>query len=285
MKVFISWSGKLSQEIAKEVKIWVEQCIQSVEAFFSTEDIAKGDAWNAKLTSELRETNFGIVCLTSENIDAPWLHFEAGALFKQLDSKVATLAVNVSFTNIQGPLSSFQATKLEKDDMYGLIQSVNSCQERPLTEEKLKTTFNAFWDGFKQKVDEIINGYKQKNGVTPARPKINVEQSVEEILNIVRSQNAIINNPTKLFPIDFLDTISERINSGSGSDTDYIFDQLYDFSRFLLSRIMEEKDQDYSFLLPSFKNFLMDISARDTKWRGRFRHLLYKFDMANKMSL
>ncbi len=33
MKVFVSWSGELSQKYAKALKEWLEQCIQSVEVF------------------------------------------------------------------------------------------------------------------------------------------------------------------------------------------------------------------------------------------------------------
>ena len=43
MKVFVSWSGDLSKKYAAFLKNWLEQCIQSVEVFFSAEDIEKGD--------------------------------------------------------------------------------------------------------------------------------------------------------------------------------------------------------------------------------------------------
>ena len=41
VKVFVSWSGELSQKFAAALKEWLEQCIQSVEVFFSSEDIEK----------------------------------------------------------------------------------------------------------------------------------------------------------------------------------------------------------------------------------------------------
>ena len=121
MKVFVSWSGEQSQKFAEALKEWLEQCIQSVEVFFSSEDIEKGENWQIKLSNELQDTNYGIVCLTPENIDAPWIHFEAGALSKLLDSKVMVLAMNINFADIKGPLKAFQATKFEKNDIFSQL--------------------------------------------------------------------------------------------------------------------------------------------------------------------
>ena len=40
VKVFISWSGERSKKIAKALKKWIKNVIQSVEPFVSSEDIA-----------------------------------------------------------------------------------------------------------------------------------------------------------------------------------------------------------------------------------------------------
>ena len=80
MKIFISWSGKLSQSIAKELSEWLPSIIQSIEVFYSPDDIKKGENWDSKLTNELQNSNFGIVCLKPENVQAPWINFEAGSL-------------------------------------------------------------------------------------------------------------------------------------------------------------------------------------------------------------
>lgn len=41
MKIFVSWSGELSRQIAEVLKKWIPCIIQSVEVFFSPEDIKK----------------------------------------------------------------------------------------------------------------------------------------------------------------------------------------------------------------------------------------------------
>lgn len=87
MKVFISWSGDYSGKIAIALREWLPSVIQSLEQpYVSSEDIAKGSRWNAEVTKELENSCFGIICLTPENLIAPWLHFEAGALSKIIDN-------------------------------------------------------------------------------------------------------------------------------------------------------------------------------------------------------
>lgn len=51
MKVFISWSGKLSQKIAKELSEWLPSIIQTIEVFYSPDDIKKGENWDSRLTN------------------------------------------------------------------------------------------------------------------------------------------------------------------------------------------------------------------------------------------
>ena len=125
MKIFVSWSGDLSRKIAEILKKWIPCIIQSVEVFFSPEDIEKGDHWDRTISTQLSECKYGIICLAAENISAPWINFEAGAIAKTLDSKVAALMIDIKPSDIRGPLSRYQAAKFEKDDFYQLICSIN----------------------------------------------------------------------------------------------------------------------------------------------------------------
>lgn len=273
MKVFISWSGILSQKIAEVLKSWLEQCIQSIEAFYSTEDIEKGETWNAKLTSELSDTNFGIVCLTKDNINAPWIHFEAGALSKMLDSRVATLAIDVKFADIKGPLSIFQATKLEKDDMYKLLKDINSAQEKSLTEEKLKVTFEAFWDSFESKIKEILSTVIEKEE-KKTNAKNSVADSVEEILQLVRSQNAIIKNPTNIIPPDYLEEVVRKITHRR--DVNNVMDSLFDFTRYLLDRfsvVDRVENEELQFFIYEYCHYIETLVSDYPIWRRRFNLL------------
>ena len=273
MKVFVSWSGDLSKKYAAFLKNWLEQCIQSVEVFFSAEDIEKGETWHTKLSNELRDTNFGIVCLTSENVNAPWIHFEAGALSKMLDSRVATLAINVNFSDIKGPLSTFQATKLEKNDIFQLLQSINNSQEKALSEEKLKASFEAFWPNFERHISETPETVKITKEEKKTQSKINSE-SIDEILQLLRTQSAIINDPRKILPMEYLEHII-RNTSHQERGVDELFNEIYDFTKYLFDRSSVEEWRLQ--LLDDFQTLIRRLTADYPIWRRRFNSLFGRY--------
>ena len=56
MKVFVSWSGNASHDVAKALKDWLPNVIQAVDVFLSSEDIAKGSVWFHELGEVLDES-------------------------------------------------------------------------------------------------------------------------------------------------------------------------------------------------------------------------------------
>lgn len=273
MKVFISWSGELSQKFAKNLKTWIEQCIQSVEVFYSKDDIEKGEHWNARLTTELSSSNFGVVCITAENVNAPWIHFEAGALSKLLDSKVATILINTNVSDIKGPLSTFQATKLEEGEMFKLLQSINNEQEKPLSEERLRTAFKAFWNDFIEQITTLKEQYSSQAEKKTA-PRTNLNDAVEEILQLVRSQSSLLSKPSNILPVEYLEKYTQTPNM----NTNEIFDLLYVFTHDLL--VFYEHEEIRNFVVsPVFNRYthsVRRITEKSPVWYRRFSKLFYR---------
>ncbi|MCL2563027.1 MAG: toll/interleukin-1 receptor domain-containing protein [Oscillospiraceae bacterium] len=188
MKIFISWSGELSHEVALKLKKGISRVIQSVDIFVSSEDIEKGENWNRKLSAELSECDFGIICLTSENIDAPWINFEAGALAKEVGSRLSAFLTDINVSDLKGPLAGFQNTRFEKQDFYKLIESINKTIEKPVENDDLKFSFDNVWKIFESEVKDIINKHLAKS---PQRKENRpVAEVAEEILGIVRGINS-----------------------------------------------------------------------------------------------
>jgi uncharacterized protein YwgA len=154
MKVFISWSKDLSKDVAELIKGWLPKVIQSTEVFISTE-IEKGTSWRAEIQKQLNETKVGIICVTKRNKNEPWLLFETGAI-SAYSRKVCTLLIDLSKKDIEQPLSIFNATIIDKDDMWLLIQSINKETEALLPENALKALFDTYWSEFKERFDEIV---------------------------------------------------------------------------------------------------------------------------------
>ena len=160
MKIFISWSGKQSMDIAKELKVFVKNVIQVTEPFVSTE-IEKGSQWFIEIATHLAKSKFGIICLTKENLSAPWILFETGALFKGLsESRVCTLLFGVDQKDISDPLALFNGTKFAEDQVFKLVETINSTlDENRLSTNELKDSFNAHYRRFAKKIDNIAIKY------------------------------------------------------------------------------------------------------------------------------
>ena len=232
MKVFVSWSGELSCQIAEVLKKWIPCIIQSVDVFFSPEDIEKGDNWDKTISSELSECKYGIICLTSDNTSAPWINFEAGAIAKSLDSKVTALMVNIKPSDIKGPLSRYQATRFEKADFFQLIESINTVLDTPLDSKVLENTFNAMWDSLEAEAIDLINKFSQKGDSQNKKGNITESEGnnpLEEILQLLRKQSAILSNPQQLLPPDYMEHIQMSMYSRNRemyTENQMIFEEL-----------------------------------------------------------
>lgn len=143
--VFMSWSGEQSHRVAALLYKWLPQFIQSIDPFLSSEDIRKGARWFAEISGELDRINFGILCVTRSNLDAPWLLFEGGALSKSLGhSRVTPLLINVSNSDLRGPLAQFNTTSLQRNNIKQLLESMNEhLGERKLLPKLLDTAPSA----------------------------------------------------------------------------------------------------------------------------------------------
>jgi hypothetical protein len=136
MTVFISWSGSLSKAVADLLDSWLSDVIQGVKTWLSSEDIEKGSIWSEELNEALT-TTVGIICVTQENKDARWLLFEAGALSKGLSkARVCPLLIDLQSKDLQPPLSRFNLTLPERDEMWKLIKTINVADPGNALDEK-----------------------------------------------------------------------------------------------------------------------------------------------------
>ena len=183
MRVFISWSGEHSKQVAIALKDWLPMVIQAVKPWVSVTDIEKGDTWFSSIQKSLTDAKgMGIFCLTPDNLIAPWLAFEAGALSAHDRGRVATFLHRVDATSVKPPLSLFQATKAsEKTEVLGLLKSINDQVEDPLEPGLLQRAFDANWDALNKAMNAIV---ELPNEVANARKTS--DEMLEEILTTVR---------------------------------------------------------------------------------------------------
>ncbi len=188
MKVFISWSGLQSKFIAETLCEWLEQVLQAVEPWIST-DIEKGARWNNQIAEKLSESKVAIVCLTKDNLESKWIHFECGAIAKTVDAYVCTFLFDVNPTSVKQPLSAFQATTNTRDDIMDMLKSINLALEKfgkkSLREGALEKIFEANWPRLKEKLDSAPT-----SSSTLTSSLRTDRELLEETLQLVRSLQA-----------------------------------------------------------------------------------------------
>lgn len=182
MRVFISWSGERSKVLAQALKDWLPLVLHYVEPWMSQANIDAGERWAVAVAKELEASNFGIICVTRENVNSPWVLFEAGALAKSLqDSRVIPLLLDLDFKDITGPLAQFQAKKVEKTGISEVIQSLNQAASHIVPVARAEQLFEALWPKLEKITGEIP---KPSTGSKPTRSSNDV---MEELVSGVRA--------------------------------------------------------------------------------------------------
>jgi TIR domain len=217
MKVFLSWSGELSQKIALELRDWLPYVIQSVEPYVSSEDIDKGSRWSIDIAKELEDSSFGILCVTHQNLDSSWLNFEAGALSKAFNkTNVTPFLFGLKPSDLtNSPLLQFQTTLFDKKDLLKLVFSINNANgDEKLNEQKLKITFELWYDKLKNNLDPLLkeSSIKKTQKSVKENPNSNSSEIVEEILELTREQFKILRNPEMILPPDYFQSIMKEKN-------------------------------------------------------------------------
>jgi hypothetical protein len=184
MKIFISWSGPTSRAIALALRDWLPVMFGGITAFVSSEDIDKGARWATELDNELDQTDFGILCLTPDNLEAPWILYEAGALAKSVArGRCACVLHGVSKSSLAYPLARFQATDLVESDLLLLTKAINKeLGESSQAEPQLELRFEALWSMLEK---ALTHATLTKPDVTPS-PERSDRQLLEEVLAAVR---------------------------------------------------------------------------------------------------
>lgn len=183
MRVFISWSGEKSKSVAASLRDWLPDVIQDAEPFMSASDIGAGARWASELAENLEKTDIGILCLTPENLNAPWLVFEAGSLAKKLDAaRVVPYRLGLKATEVPFPLAQFQSVDADREGTLQLLKTLNSVRPEPIESERLERLFCRSWGDLEQCLSTAET-------ISVRHTRARTERDLlEEILVLVRNQ-------------------------------------------------------------------------------------------------
>ena len=190
MKVFISWSGERSKAVARALRSWIPGVFQNVDPWMSEKDIEAGAMWLNEIMAGLQEASFGIVCITPENQNAPWLHFEAGAIAKEVGvNLVCPYLFSLSGSQFQNnPLIHFQYKQANETGTKEIVESINKVIEKPINQDILSQTFELWWPKLDQQLNDIPEpDAEPENERSP-------QSMLEELLGLVRQMSRSLPN-------------------------------------------------------------------------------------------
>ena len=249
MKVFISWSGPHSKKLGEALRDWIPGVLQLVKPYFTPSDVEKGTRWLTDISTELSESQIGILCVTRDNIHSDWILFEAGALSKSLDkSHVCPVLFGINNTDLAGPLKQFQTTEFEKKDIHRLLGVINNgIGAQKLSSKTLDTVFEKWWPDLETKIDQILGESGEPN-----EPIRSDRELLEEILQLSRRMTLRSATRKRLPPAALRDLLSSYI-------------ALHD------SQV--EMDGDYQATLDYLKNMRRPVAYLARGYRGTDKQL------------
>lgn len=213
MKVFISWSGNKSHKVGLVFREWLPSVIQSLEPYVSSEDIDKGARWSTDIAKELEDSTFGILCVTKENLHAPWLSFEAGALSKTMDKSFVTpFLFDIKRSEVNGPILQFQSTIFEKDDIKKLIHTLNkACGESGISEAMLDKAFEVWYPTLESDLNELKEVDEIPDSDIKIKNDTHSSEIIEEILELSRDNQKLLRNPDPKL-VESIDEVKKRLD-------------------------------------------------------------------------
>lgn len=184
LKIFLSWSGERAEAVAKALRDWLPDLFDNIEPFMSQSDIASGERSLSSIESQLAGTRFGIIVVTPENQDKPWLNFEAGALSKvvqpETEARVVPLLVDMSsLSELKPPLGQFQGRLCDRNGVGRIVKDLAVAVEAD--EAGVARRFEKFWPDLEEVVGAVLEGGPPTQQARRADREI-----LEEILQLAR---------------------------------------------------------------------------------------------------
>jgi hypothetical protein len=157
MQIFLCWSGDRGLKLALVLKDFLanglpQLDLPKIDCFLSASGINKGEFWFERIRQELAASDGGLICLTPENVDSRWMHFEAGSLLGAKEPKrIYTYSLGESPDDVKDPFKSLQITVSTEDDTRQLIAALLGQKIETIEEAKFKKC----WQTYGKRIEEL----------------------------------------------------------------------------------------------------------------------------------
>jgi len=157
-----------------------------LKPWMSDKDLPKGTRWNAEIGDKLGTSTVGVFCLTPDNLAAPWLNFEAGAVSNSVkDARVFTYLFEVKYDQVDYPLAQFNHTRATEAETLKMLQDINMLllPDLRVNDSRLERLFANCWP----RLEEKFKAISQKMAEAKTEPKVrSSEDMLSELLELTR---------------------------------------------------------------------------------------------------
>ena len=164
-KIFLSWSGTKSDDLAHALAVWFAAYGHQEMVFFSPHDLEKGKEWRGQLVAQLRESKVLIAFLTKENIGkSRWMECEATAVWlSDEDTLVFSVLVDLERSEIPknsawaGPFSEHSFISIDDEEQIKMMlrEIAKACDIQWLTDARKPGFFTNAVQSLKTRWEKI----------------------------------------------------------------------------------------------------------------------------------
>lgn len=155
----------------------------------------------------------------------------------------------------------------------------------------LENTFNAMWDSLEAEAMDLINKFSQKGDSQNKKGHITESEEnnpLEEILQLLRKQSAILSNPQQLLPPDYMEHIQMSMYSRNRemyTENQMIFEELINVLEKTLIRLQSFPNHpalNQFIEIFNYEEILMVLlhnadMSRNKRWRMKCKNLYEKY--------
>ena len=182
------------------MKQYLPHILPDIYPWLSDQDITPGSRWSQELARELHECTCGIICVTQENMNSPWINFEAGVLSSSIGTEmVIPLLIDIDTDDLSGPLQQFHALKLSRDALEEIVKTMRERIPSPLAEDFSREGLELVWPMFETLSKMTASGAK-KTAKPPTKKEL-----IEQIDHVVHRVDGRIEE----LQMDVFDIISK----------------------------------------------------------------------------
>ena len=157
MKLFISWSGDSSEELARYLDGWLRRMAIGVIPWVSSLDIQAGRSWRQELDQGLSDSGLGLFVLTRNTQSTPFVCFEAGALASRRIAVIPYL-IDLTPAELAPVFSEFQSKPANRPGTWQLVQELHahSTESTKLRTDQLPNHFAILWPELERRLGEAV---------------------------------------------------------------------------------------------------------------------------------